>query len=135
MASKLSPYWCVFRKNHVSQHSLLKIIEVWKKNAWAKEDLTGVILMNLSKTFDTTNILKLAKLQAYWFSLTSFKFMQIYLCKRFPITTINGSFSNWTEIMTGVLRGSILGTLLFRIFLNDKFPFYSKQQTLQLRWQ
>ena len=31
MASKLSPYLCVFRKNHNSQHSLLKIIEVWKK--------------------------------------------------------------------------------------------------------
>ena len=40
--------------------------------------------------------------------------------------SINGSFSDWNEVITGVPEGSILGSLLFNIFLNDIFVFISK---------
>ena len=99
MASKFSSYLCGFRKNHNSQHSLLKMVEVWKK-CLDKGDLIGVILMYLSKAFDTIiHCLLLAKIEAYGFSLTSLKPMQSYSCKRFQRTIINWSFSNWTEII------------------------------------
>ena len=52
--------------------------------------------------------------------------MQNYLCNRQQRICINGSFSNWTEVITGVSQGSILGSLLFNIFLNDIFMFISK---------
>ena len=64
----------------------------------------------------------------YWFPLTSFKLKQSYLCKRFQRTAINGPFSNWNEIMTGVLQGSILESMLFKIFLNDKFLFITNRK-------
>ena len=56
------------------------MIEVWKKNL-DKGNETTVILMDLSKAFDTINhSLLLAKLEAYDFSITSLKLMQSYLC-------------------------------------------------------
>ena len=117
MTSKFSPFLCGFRKNHNSQYPLLKMIEVWKKNL-DKGNEIAVVLMDLSKAFDTINhSLLLAKLEAYGFSMTSLKLMQSYLCNRFQRTSVNASFSDWKEIETGVAKGSILGPLLFNIFL------------------
>ena len=80
VTSKFSPFLCGFRNNLNSQNSLLKMIEVWKKNL-DKGNEIAVILMNLSKAFDTINhSLPLVKLEAYGFSMTSLKLMQSYLC-------------------------------------------------------
>ena len=48
ITSKFSPFLCGFRKNHISQYSLLKMIEVWKINL-DKGNEIAVILMDLSK--------------------------------------------------------------------------------------
>ena len=100
MTLKFSPFLCGFRKNHNSQYSLLKMIEVWKKNL-DKGNEIAVILMDLSKAFDTINhSLLLAKLEAYGFSMTSLKLMQSYLCNRFKRTSANALFSDWKKIET-----------------------------------
>ena len=54
MTSKFSSFLCGFRKNHNSQYSLLKMVEVWKKNI-DKGNEIAAILMDLSKAFDTIN--------------------------------------------------------------------------------
>ena len=83
--------------------------------------------MELSKAFDTTSHSSLlAKLDAYGFSRTSLKLMENFLCNKQQRISINGSFSNWAEVIIGVPQGSILGLLLFNIFLNDIFMFISK---------
>ena len=102
------------------------MIETWKIHLDQGEKI-GVILMNLSKAFDTINhSLLLAKLDAHGFSRASFKLMQNYLCNRQLRISIDGSFSDWTEVIIGVPQGSILGPLLLKIFLNDIFMFISK---------
>ena len=79
------------------------MILTWKKHLDKREKI-GLILIDLSKAFDARNhSFLLAKLDAYGFSRASLKLMQNYLCNRQQRISINSSFSDWTEVMTGVL--------------------------------
>ena len=64
-----------------------------------------------------------AKLHAYGFSIDSLKLINSYLTERKQRVKINDQFSSWFDIVVGVPQGSILGPLLFNIFLCDMFLF------------
>ena len=125
MKDKLLKQLTGFSKNHSTQHCLSCMLEIWKK-VLDKGGYIRAMFMDLSKAFDTLNHdLLIAKLGAYRFETDNLRYMKNYLKNRKQRVIINKPFSEWERITTGVPQDSILGPLLFNIFLNDLFLFVS----------
>ena len=108
-----------YRKCHSTENACLELIDRISHQLDSKQ--TPICLfLDLSKAFDTLdhNIL-LSKLQYYGLTDTPLKWFSSYLSERQQYVELDGLKSSTAPINTGVPQGSILGPLLFIIYIND----------------
>ena len=121
MAKKLSKQLCGFRKGHSAQHCLLVMLEKWRASL-DNGGCSGVLLTDLSKAFDClAHDLLIAKMEAYGFDYNATQLIHSYLTNRRQRVRMNTNYNTWGEIITGVPQGSILGPLVFNVYLSDYF--------------
>ena len=115
----IHPNHHAYRKNHNTTTALVQMYDGWLK---ALDDslFTGICLLDMSAAFDTVNHeLLLKKLKLYGLNDAAIKWIDSYLSSRFQCVAIEGCLSKIIQVNSGVPQGSILGPLLYTLFINE----------------
>ena len=127
-----------FRAKHSTELAVLKLVD-YIKHAIDQKRTPVNIYIDLSKAFDTLNFdILLYKLSYYGVTGTTLKLIESYLTNRVQYVKYDTHQSTLKQIKTGVPQGSILGPLLFSIYINDlvtvnskfKFVMYADDTTI-----
>ena len=108
-----------FRQNHSAYLAILDMYDSIT-NAFEKGEFAIGVFIDLSKAFDTINHdILCRKLELYGVRGTPLSWFRDYLSNRSQYVTLNNVSSDLQNITCGVPQGSILGPLLFLIYVND----------------
>ena len=118
--SLLSKFQSAFRPKHSTLSTLIRMCDDLLKNM-DNGELNCVVFLDVRKAFDSINHEILLDKMHNFFGITGtqLKWFESYLNNRVQQCLINGQLSSPKTITCGVLQGSIMGPLLFLLYIND----------------
>ena len=121
-----------FRKEHSTSQAIFEVLKnLYGK--WNEKKYSGCIYVNFSKAFETVDhAILLKKLQMYGFDNNSLTFMRNYMTTRTQTTRIGDYVSKAKDVRCGTAQGSILGPLIYIIYVNDVLGLLNDNDNLFL---
>ena len=110
-----------FRKGLSTSIAIFDVLKELYDN-WNGKEYSGCVFIDFSKAFDTIDHhILFQKLELYGLNNKSLDFFKSYMQNRTQTTSVNGYTSTSAPITYGTAQGSILGPLIFILYVNDVF--------------
>lgn len=123
------PFQSGFRKYHSCTTAITRLCDTWL-SAINKTKLVGAVFLDIKKAFDCVDhTLLLSKLEQYFQNDKTTAILKSYLEDRVQRVFLNGKYSKVGAVRSGVPQGSVLGPLLFGLYIND-LPLNIKDKTV-----